>query len=127
MLNIITFNVNGLASSEAGVHKRRKLFSWLKTHHCDVALLQETHCTDSMQCILAQEWGGDSYFCNGTSDSGSVCILIKRGLDMEVKEFRRDDQGRLIFVKAVFEEKLVLIGNIYCPNIDEVETMMRVN
>ena len=127
MLNIITFNVNGLASSEAGVPKRRKLFTWLKTHHCDVALLQETHCTDSMQCILTQEWGGDSYFCNGTSDSRGVCILIKRGLDMEVKEVRRDDQGRLIFVKAVFEGKLVLIGNIYCPNIDEVETMMRVN
>lgn len=93
MLNVITFNVNGLASNDASVPKRRKLFTWLKAHCCDIAFLQETHCTDSMQRFLAQEWGGQSFFSNGTSSSRGVCILMRRGLDIEIKEIRKDDQG----------------------------------
>ena len=127
MLNIITFNVNGLASSDGRVSKRRKLFTWLKTHHCDIALLQETHCTDSMQRIWAREWGGDIFFSNGSSDSRGVCILIRRGLDLEIKEVRKDDQGRLIFLKAVLNGKSVLFGSIYCPNRDEIDSIMCVN
>lgn len=127
MLNIISFNVNGLASSDGRVPKKRKLFTWLKAHQCDIAFLQETHCTDSMQQILAHEWGGDSFFSNGTSDSRGVCILIRRGLDLEVKEMRKDDQGRLIFLKVVFQNKSILLGNVYCPNRDEVESILCVN
>ena len=127
MLNIITLNVNGLASNEGRVPKKRKLFTWLKAHHCDVALLQETHFTDSMQHIISQEWGGDSFFCNGSSNSRGVCILVRRGLDMEVKEVRRDNNGRFIFLKTVSAGKSILFGNIYCPNIDELESTMRIN
>ena len=126
-MNIITFNVNGLASDNARVPKRRKIFTWLKTQRCDVALLQETHCTDSVQHIWSHEWGGDSFFSNGTSGSRGVCILVRRGLGIDVKEVRRDDQGRLIFVKGVFEGNSILLGNVYCPNTDEVESIMRVN
>ena len=127
MLNIVTFNVNGLASSDARVPKKRKIFTWLKAHRCDIALLQETHCTDSMQQILAHEWGGDSFFCNGTSDSRGVCILIRSGLDLTVKEIRRDGQGRAIFLKAVYQGKSILLGNVYCPNRDEIDSIMNVN
>ena len=95
MLNVISFNVNGLASNDAMVPKRRKVFTWLKAQRCDVALLQETHCSNSMQHILLHEWGGDSYFSNGTSNSRGVCILMRRGLDLEIKEIRRDDQPNL--------------------------------
>ena len=77
MLNIITWHVNGLASNDGQVPKKRKLFTWLKAHRCDVALLQETHCTDATQQILAREWGGESFFSNGTSDSRGVCILVR--------------------------------------------------
>ena len=127
MLNIITLNVNGLASSDGRVPKRRKLFTWLKAHHCDIALLQETHCTESMQHILVHEWGGNIFFSNGSSDSRGVCILIRRGLDLDIKEIRRDDQGRLIFLKAVVHGKSVVFGSIYCPNRDEVDSIMCVN
>ena len=126
-LNIVTFNVNGLASNEGRVPKRRKLFTWLKAHKCDVALLQETHCTESMQLIWTQEWGGKGFFNNGTSDSRGVCILVRRGLDFEVKEIRKDDQGRFIFIRAVFEGGIILLGNVYCPNRDEIESIMRIN
>ena len=127
MLNIITLNVNGLASNNASVPKRRKIFTWLKTQRCDIALLQETHCTDSMQHILSHEWGGDSFFSNGSSDSRGVCILVRRGLNVDVQEIRKDDQGRLIFVKGVVDGKSILFGNIYCPNTDEVESILNVN
>ena len=126
-LNIITFNVNGLASNEGRVPKKRKIFTWLKAHKCDVALLQETHCTESMQPIWTREWGGKGFFSNGTSDSRGVCILIRRGLDFEVKEIRKDDQGRFIFIRAVSEGSTVLLGNVYCPNRDEIESIMRIN
>ena len=116
-----------MASNEGQVPKRRKLFTWLKTHRCDVALLQETHCTDSVQHILAQEWGGQGFFCNGTSDSRGVCILVRRGLDLEVKELRKDDQGRMLFLKVIIEGKSTLLGNIYCPNRDEIDSIMRIN
>ena len=127
MLNIITWNVNGLASNDGQVPKKRKLFTWLKAHRCDVALLQETHCTDATQQILAREWGGESFFSNGTSDSRGVCILVRPGLDLEVKEIRKDDQGRMLFLKAIFEGKSILIGNNYCPNRDEIESIMLIN
>ena len=127
MLNIITMNVNGLASNEGRVPKKRKIFTWLKAHRCDVALLQETHCTDAMQSILAREWGGEGFFCNGTSDSRGVCILVRRGLNLDVKEIRRDDQGRFIFLKAVSDGNLILLGSVYCPNRDEIESIMLIN
>ena len=127
MLNIITFNVNGLASGDGRVPKKRKIFTWLKAHQCDIVLLQETHCTDSLQHIVAHEWGGDSFFSNGSSDSRGVCILIRRGLDLEVKEVRKDDQGRHIFLKAVFRGTSILIGNVYCPNRDETDSIMSIN
>ena len=70
---------------------------------------------------------GTVFFSNGTSGSRGVCILVRRGLGIDVKEVRRDDQGRLIFVKGVFEGNSILLGNVYCPNTDEVESIMRVN
>ena len=127
MLNIITLNVNGLASSDGGVPKRRKIFTWLKAHHCDIALLQETHCSETMQQILVHEWGGKIFFSNGSSNSRGVCILIRRGLDLGIKEIKKDDEGRLIFVKAMLHGKSILFGSIYCPNRDEVDSIMRVN
>ena len=44
-----------------------------------------------------------------------------------MKEVRKDDQGRFIFLRAVLGGNSILFGNIYCPNRDEVESIMLIN
>ena len=67
------------------------------------------------------------FFCNRTSESRGACILVRRGLHLSVKEVRKDDQGRFIFLRAVLGGNSILFGNIYCPNRDEVESIMLIN
>ena len=127
MVKIITFNVNGLASTGSSVSKRRKIFSWLKRKQCDIALLQETHCVNRNAPFWKSEWGGQCFFNNGTSSSGGVCTLIKPNANISILNKFEDGEGRIQFLELEVNNFNILVGNIYCPNRDETETMTTVN
>ncbi|KAK3091078.1 hypothetical protein FSP39_016969 [Pinctada imbricata] len=116
-ISLATLNVNGLRNRE----KRNNLFYWLKKKNYDVIALQETHCTDSETAQWENEWksigGGESYWNNGTSASKGVGILVGKNIAFEIKEIKRDKQGRIgIYEVKKDEKELFRIINIYSPN-----------
>ena len=77
---ILSLNVRGLNEQK----KRRSVFRWVKKKNVDICLFQETYCTQQVENIWANEWGGKIIFCNGTNHARGVAILIKPGFDAKV-------------------------------------------
>lgn len=41
-------------------NSRKELFYFVKQHEIDIMLIQETHCTDRVEKLWANQWGGQS-------------------------------------------------------------------
>ena len=109
---ISTLNVNGLREKS----KRQKLFNHFKVHSHDIIFLQETHCKDESESLKwGKEWGGESIWNNGSSQSRGVAILFKKNLDVDVRDILKDIEGRLMSVSATFTTEYYLT-NVYVPN-----------
>ncbi len=110
----ISFNCNGLG----GDIKRRQVFNFLRGKNADFFLLQETHCTNSIEKIWETEWGGKAFFSNGTSNSTGVCILIKKDLDFKLHGMKRDNEGRILCLDIEIDDCRFSLCNLYAPNLD---------
>lgn len=108
----ISFNVRGLNDQK----KRRSIFKWLKQKQIDICLLQETYCTDKVEHIWRNEWGGKIIASNGTNHARGVAVLIKPDLDAEIINIIKDDIGRMLLVELKVQDTHFKIMNIYAPN-----------
>ena len=70
-LTLVTYNVHGLNHPI----KRKKVMSQLKKMQCSIALLQETHLTDTEHNKLRREWVNLVYSASHGKTRG-VDILI---------------------------------------------------
>jgi exonuclease III len=115
MLKIVSVNVRGLRNKT----KRLRVFNWLKDKQADIVYLQETYScrTDTEQ--WKNEWNWDIYLSNGTTNSRGTAILIKKGINTEIKEFISDPEGRYVFLKGSFNEKKIALLNYYGPTKDK--------
>ena len=87
----------------------------------DVAFVQETHCTNNIQKVWRNQWGGKIRASNYTSNAREVAILFRQNLDFEIINMMRDLQGRYMLVKIRYNNQTVLLCNIYAPNEDDPE------
>lgn len=71
---VISWNINGIQNHG----KRFKVLTHLKSLHCNIALLQETHLSKEESLKLKQCWVGQIFFSPGTGASKGVCILISK-------------------------------------------------
>ena len=68
-MKIISLNVNGIQNTG----KRNTIFNWLQNQNADLYLLQETHCNSKNdETKWALEWGGSTFWSNGTNFSCGV-------------------------------------------------------
>ena len=109
---VVSFNVRGLNKQK----KRRSIFKWIKQKSIDISLLQETYCTQKVENVWKNEWGGNIIFSNATNHSRGVAILIKPGVDVDLLDIIKDDIGRMVLVKLKIQDILFNIINIYAPN-----------
>ena len=114
MPRICTFNVRGLSSSE----KRNDVLNWLKSENYDVFLLQETHCSKELEKEWRMQWGGKCILSTFSASARGVAILFKKNVDVDIRNTTIDPEGRFILSEIDFEEKQLLLGNIYGPNED---------
>lgn len=97
--------------------KRNALFQWCQKKKFDFICLQETHCTKFVENEWKKEWGGLSFWCNGTSVSKGVAILVKPNLDINITEKYKDAEGRKLIVEFKLDSnETIRIFNIYAPN-----------
>ena len=94
--------------------------------NADIIFLQETHSSKAIEKIWRNEWGARVIFDHGTSNSKGVAILINKALDVKIIQSTRSGQGRYIITKILWDEKEILLVNIYAPNEDSPDFFLQI-
>ena len=109
---IVSLNVRGLRG-----RKRYRIYRWLNDNNFDVCLLQESYCTESFVSVMKQGWNGKIFHSYSASEhSKGVCILFRKGLELDILSVHCDDVGRLIVVNFELNNVNCSVCNVYCPN-----------
>ena len=112
-LKITCINARGLNDEL----KRNGLFAWLKEKKIDIALVQETYCTESFIKVFNREWKGPIY--HGFSDSShsrGVCIIVDENVNCNVINTHRTEDGRRVLINATIDDTDISIICLYAPN-----------
>ena len=109
MINIISFNANGLRST-----KRRQQAMTICS--ADIICLQETHWDVECMKEIEKEWLGEVFVNNGGVNCRGVVILVKRGLAVNVNKCDDDGEGRIIGITFEHMGRKVKLLNVYAPN-----------
>ena len=112
-LCILSLNVNGIRN----YLKRRAIFNYCRSR-AQLICLQETHSCKNDEVGWELEWGNKIYFAHGETNARGVCVLIKRGLDIQMVETSSSPEGRYIIMEATYNYHTFMIANIYAPNND---------
>ena len=62
------------------------------------------------------EWRGELFFSHGSQHSRGVSILVKEGLDCELKVCKQDEFGRYVIMKGLVQGQPFIFLNFYAPN-----------
>lgn len=95
-IRFISWNING---SQNPV-KRKKCLSYLKSQQADVALIQETHLTESEINKFKRDWVGQLFHSSYSSKKCGVAILVHKILNFVMLKQHNDNEGRIICVEA---------------------------
>uniref|UniRef100_A0A3Q0QX31 exodeoxyribonuclease III n=1 Tax=Amphilophus citrinellus TaxID=61819 RepID=A0A3Q0QX31_AMPCI len=114
-LKIVSLNVKGINNAI----KRQKILTFLKKENTKIALLSETHLTDSEHLKLRRTWVGQEFHSSYNSKSRGVAILIHRSLPFTLEKTMSDKDGRYVLISGYLYGEHILIGCIYGPNIYE--------
>ena len=85
-----------------------------------ICLLQETHSYEIDEREWKSQFNGEIFFSHGTCNSRGVAILIPDCLpyDVEVKNIRKDSDGRVLLINLEIEKNPIVIINLYAPTKD---------
>ena len=111
----LSLNVRGIRSFD----KRKALFHWCMKDKADIIFLQETYSTPEVENVWKSQWRGELIFSHGSDcveHSRGVLILVKEGLDCELKVCKQDKLGRYVIMKGLVQGQPFIFVNIYAPN-----------
>ena len=116
MFCVKSFNCRGIRNKI----KRQEIFNWLKTSTKAICFLQETHSYEFDETEWKREFQGEMYFSHGTCNSRGVSILIPDYLPykVEVKNVKKDTEGRVLLLNCEIEENPIVMINLYAPTKD---------
>lgn len=120
----MTWNVKGLGH----VVKRKKILTFLKKEKVTVAMLQETHLSDSEHLKLNRDWVGQVYYssCTVNPRKRGTVILISKHLPFIFENEIRDPEGRFILVTGHLFGQHITILNVYAPNEDSPKFISKI-
>lgn len=87
----------------------------MKKMHCSIALLQETHLTETEHAKLRREWINLVYSASNGKKRG-VAILISKTLSFHTEKVVKDKSGRYVMVIGTVGGTEISILNLYAPN-----------
>ena len=121
-LKLITFNCRGMQD----FFKRKKTFLYLKSLGSDICFLQETHLDQKDEILCRNQWGESAFFSSFSSNSRGVGILIRNTVSFKVLSLFSDPEGRFLILKGVFNDLNMTLVNVYAPNQDDPDFLLRV-
>ena len=98
--------------------KRRAIFDYYRVN-ADILCLQETHCTNEIEHLWTAEWGGCTFYANGTASSRGVAIFINRKYFVNVINHYADVSGRYQILDVEINDVELSLINLYAPNEDK--------
>ena len=111
-LQIVSVNVRGLRGD-----KRHTICRWLLDNKYDIALLQETYCTESFVDKCNKGWNGEIlHSVSDSSHSRGVYIMFNKNLKYKIIDYYHDNLGRFIIVNIEIDGIGFTIVNVYAPN-----------
>ena len=108
-LKLISLNVRGLQAKV----KRHSIFKICRLY--GIALLQETHITESSHQSWTKEWGGRLFYSVGTNRSKGQVILINKNLEIKDVNVIHASE-RILALSLEIDDDTYNIVNIYAPN-----------
>ena len=78
--------------------------------------MQETHFSQNIENKLIQDFKGNLYQSNGTSNSRGVAIWIKKNVEFKLIDEYKDNEGRLLLINVKISNAIYTIINMYAPN-----------
>jgi exonuclease III len=113
-LKVLSLNCRGLVNNT----KRKTLFHLIKNKNIDIAFLQETFVTPLFVKDFDRCWGGSAFHAASNScHSRGVCILIKEGLDIQVQNVHRSEDGRKLMMNVIIKGSMFCLVCAYAPNV----------
>ena len=121
-IKLNTFNCRGLQE----FYKRTKIFHYLKSLGTDIIYLQETYSDKKDEMLWKTQWGELAFFSSFNSASRGVAILIRKTVSVQVLSIFSDPEGRFIILKAILNDLQMTLVNIYAPNKDDSDFLLKV-
>ena len=113
IFNISTLNLNGARDAV----KRSMLYELMKVKRSDIMFVQETHSDSSNETEWKREWEGEVVLSHKSTSSGGVGILFSKSFTPVSFVMEEVVEGRLLVVRAVFEQYNFVLINVYAPTI----------
>ena len=108
--NIFSLNIRGLNDAS----KRRRIFKWLETNKCNIALLQETFCQKEFPKSDHPNWIIKRNLSN-SSHSRGVAIMFHNNTKIDIHNIHKKDDARAILINLKIDNKDMSICNLYAP------------
>lgn len=123
LVKVVSWNINGCGNPV----KRKKVLSYLKLQHTDIAFIQETHLKDEEAKKFKRDWVGQVFFSSFSTKKNGVLILVHKLLNFSlVREFT-DTNGRVICLDAIINGMKLTLCNVYAPNKEDPSFFHEVN
>ena len=102
-----------------GIKREKKYSIGGRKKKANVLLLQETHSTPEVIEKWNSQWGGETYYSHGNTESRGVAIFIDKHFDYTVNACHRDKEGRYVILDLEVYHQRTIIVNVYAPNQDD--------
>ena len=117
----ISYNVRGLKQKP----KRIKIFNYLNEKvKKGFIFLQETHSIGNDILDWQNDWGGTMILNSGNSNSRGTLIAFTPDFDYKILKHITDDDGRIQICSIMFDERKLLLVNIYNENIEQKQVIL---
>ena len=121
LLKIVSWNVKGLNHPV----KRRRVFSHIKQFKPAFIFLQETHIRGSNNPCLMSRWAGQHFHSSFQAKARGVSILVDQNIQFVHHNVISDTNGRFIIVSGKLYNTMMVLANVYAPNVDDVGFLER--
>ena len=112
--SICSFNVRGLGQKT----KRKQIFNFLEKEEFKICLLQETHSKPDLESLWKRECKHHILFSGRSSNSGGVCILVKKSSQFKLIYHKEIIPGKIQALKLNIDDHDVVLINVHGPNND---------
>ena len=90
----------------------------MRKRNPDFIFACDTRICKSIENVVREEWGGQCIFNSFSSQSRGVAIFIKKDNPAKIIDKFFDDEGNVLAIAIMYEERKILLECLYGPNQD---------